>query len=177
MRETSNWTMDQFEAAWQIQPQPPTDEGVVRLLVRRLVDEGRETPQRAALTLDGGLAGDRWALRQPLRPAQQITLMNVSAARLVAGDRLELPGDNVLVDLDLSEANLPPGQHITLGTAVLEISAKPHLGCKKFVRRFGQGAMEWVNQDPGRARRMRGVNCRILEAGEVAVGDRVIVLR
>ena len=45
----------------------------------------------------------------------------------------------------------------------------PHTGCKKFKERFGLDALKWVNDN--RDRRLRGMNCRVVEAGAVAVGD------
>ena len=42
------------------------------------------------------------------------------------------------LDLDLSHANLPTGSRIQIGeSAVIEVTAKPHNGCAKFHRRFG----------------------------------------
>ena len=101
--------------------------------------------------------------------------MNVRVTRLVAGDRqpLDAPGDNFLVNLDLAESALPGGTRLRLGGALLEVSALPHTGCKTFRERFGLEALKWVNAD--RPQRLRGLNCRVLEAGRVAVGDPVSV--
>jgi MOSC domain-containing protein YiiM len=60
-----------------------------------------------------------------------------------------------------------------VGTATLEVTDDPHLGCGKFVRRFGADAMKFVNSPRGRELRLRGVNLRIVEGGEVAVGATV----
>ena len=40
-------------------------------------------------------------------------------------------------------------------------------------QRFGLDALRWVNAN--RTQRPRGLNCRVLEAGSVAVGDPVSV--
>ena len=77
------------------------------------------------------------------------------------------------MDFDLSEANLPVGSRIEIGDAVLEVSDEPHLGCGKFVRRFGVDAMKLVNSPEGRALRLRGVNTRVVKPGRVAKGDTV----
>ncbi|HEV3463636.1 MAG TPA: MOSC domain-containing protein, partial [Actinomycetota bacterium] len=77
------------------------------------------------------------------------------------------------VDLDLSEANLPPGTRLALGSAVIEISDKPHRGCKKFAERFGQEALRFVNSPVGRELRLRGVNAKVVATGTVRVGDAI----
>ena len=79
-------------------------------------------------------------------------------------------------DLDLSDANLPPGTRLALGTAVVEVSAEPHLGCAKFIERYGRDAALFVNSEGGRALNLRGVNARIINHGAVSVGDRVCKL-
>jgi len=99
--------------------------------------------------------------------------MNTSAVELIAGssNRWALAGDQFYVDLDLSAANLPAGTRLELGSALLEVTAKPHTGCKKFVERFGLDAMRFVNSDRGRSLNLRGVNARVLRGGTVRVGD------
>ncbi len=65
----------------------------------------------------------------------QITVMNYRFAELIAGhrDRVQLAGDQLFVDLDLSPSNLPVGTQLSVGDAVIEVTTVPHLGCKKFV--------------------------------------------
>ena len=60
---------------------------------------------------------------EPAEPDTQITLMNSRVATLLAGDirRWAEAGDQLFVDLDLSEANVPPGTRLEIGTAVLEV--------------------------------------------------------
>ena len=101
--------------------------------------------------------------------------MNSRAALLVAQDpgRRMLAGDQLYVDLDISVANLPPGTRLAVGSAVIEVTARPHLGCAKFSARFGPEAWRFVNSRVGRALRLRGLNARILASGTVRPGDRV----
>jgi len=160
----------------------PADDGVVELIVRRPRENEREALTEGTLDLVEGLVSDDWRARGSgstpdgrANPEAQVTLMNVRAAALVAGDpeRRSLAGDQFYVDLDLSVDNLPPGSRIRLGTAVVEISAKPHTGCAKFSARFGADALRFVNSPVGRAMRLRGVNAKVVSAGSVRVGDAV----
>ncbi len=171
-------TYDELERLWQGGPPSPARRGRVRLIVARLGDGAHDTPEAARLDVDEGLVGDRWAAGTRRRVDHQITLMDARVAELVRAEDQprHAPGDNLLVDLDLSEAALPVGTTVQAGTALLEITAAPHLGCRKFAARFGDEAHRWVNDVPLRHRRLRGVNARILESGEVRIGDPVLVL-
>ena len=84
---------------------------------------------------------------------------------------MPLAGDQLYVDLDLSVDNLPAGSLLALGEALLEVSEDPHLGCAKFVQRFGAEAMRFVNSRIGRQLRLRGMNTRIVVPGTVRLGD------
>ena len=101
--------------------------------------------------------------------------MNSRMAALVAVDpaRRSLAGDQLFVDLDLSQENLPPGTRLAIGSAVIEVTARPHTGCDKFVSRFGRDAMRFVNSPIGRALRLRGLNARVVQGGTVRAGDAV----
>jgi hypothetical protein len=158
----------------------PSDHGRVRLIVRRPAVNAREVLPEATLDRDEGLVGDTWRGRpsnltpdRSPHPDLQLTLMSSRVAALVAGgdERRQLAGDQLYVDLDLSEANLPPGTRLALGSAVIEISDKPHRGCQKFADRFGQEALLFVNSAVGRALRLRGVNAKIVVTGTVRLGD------
>ena len=160
----------------------PSDEGELRLIVRRPGVEERETLGEGALHPDSGLVGDNWATRD-YPPSEgdgppvyaQLTLMNSRVAELVAGsvDRWPLAGDQLYVDFDLSKTNLPAGTRVAIGEAVIEISAKPHTGCGKFIRRYGLAAQRWVNSEIGTMNRLRGVNTRVVQPGAIRVGDRI----
>ena len=83
-----------------------------------------------------------------------------------------LAGDQLYVDLDLSHDNLPAGTRLALGDdAVLEVTAKPHAGCRKFLARFGADAVAFVNGEAGSALRLRGLNARVVAGGVVRPGD------
>jgi MOSC domain-containing protein YiiM len=56
---------------------------------------------------------------------------------------------------------------------VIEVTAEPHRGCGKFVRRFGVDAMRFVNSGVGRELNLRGINARIVGGGTVRAGDAI----
>jgi len=152
-------------------PASPTS-GRVALLVRRRADGERETPARAWLTRAEGLAGDDWHRRPPRDPEAQLAVLRRDVAELVAnGQPLALFGDNLLVDLDLAAAHQAPGACFRVGAALVEATAKPHDGCAKFRQRFGADALRFVQAPTTRACNLRGVYWKVVEDGEVAVGD------
>jgi hypothetical protein len=165
----------------------PTEEGTLELIVRRPAENQRELLDAGELDSDVGLVGDMWSTRPSSstpdggpNPQAQLTVMNARAARLVAdGDGLERwaeAGDQLYVDLDISKANVPAGTRLAIGDAVIEVTADPHLGCGKFLKRFGVDAVKVFNSPSGRAARLRGLNARVIEPGIVRRGDRVAKL-
>lgn len=173
---------DELEAGLDHVRCAPREEGVVQLVVARPEPEARAVLAEGRLDLDAGLLGDGWAERGSRStpdgaadPRAQVTLMNARAADLLAGDRSRwaLAGDQFYVDFDIGEENLPAGARIAIGSAVVEVSDKPHTGCKKFAQRFGADALRFVNSPEGRRLRLRGVNARVIEPGVVKVGDPV----
>jgi MOSC domain-containing protein YiiM len=156
----------------------PKDLGRLELIGRRPCPGEREVLEEGRLDPETGLDGDGWSSRGRRRPPNvdaQLTLMSARVAALVARtrDRWPLAGDQLYVDLDLSEANVPAGTRLAVGSALIEITPPPHTGCKKFVQRFGLDAMLFVNSPEGRRLRLRGVNARVVRAGTIAVGDRL----
>jgi MOSC domain-containing protein YiiM len=165
----------QIEAQMNQAEQSPQDQGVLEYIVLRLPDEQRATPQEAEVSPDGGLEGDRWARPNSPNPGSQISVMNSRFLRIIAGDdtRMPLAGDNLLVDLDLSEENLPTGTQLQIGTATFEVTDVPHTGCQKFQRRYGKDALEVVNGDTYKAQRLRGLFIRTIQAGKIQAGDSI----
>ena len=156
----------------------PDDLGRLEFIVRRPAENERELLDEGHLDLEVGLVGDRWARRDDRTPVYMLSQLTVISTRVLAAiepDRERWPqaGDQLFVDLDLSEENLPPGSRLAIGTAVIEISETPHTGCAKFSARFGSDAQRWVNSPIGRFHRMRGLNATIVEPGTVRVGDTV----
>jgi MOSC domain-containing protein YiiM len=153
----------------------PRDAGTLEMVVRRPAEGEREVVAEARIEPGRGLLGDRWADRPTPSPEAEVTLMNARCIAMLAGDRERWgrAGDQLYVDLDLGEDNLPPGARLRIGSVVLEISAKPHRGCAKFAARFGADALRLVSSERGRAARLRGVNARVVTGGTARVGDAV----
>lgn len=158
----------------------PKDGGVLNLIVRRPEVDEREILEEGELHPHEGLAGDSWKTRSSrhtpdgsAHPDMQLNIMNSRVIALVAGDKVrwQLAGDQLFIDLDLSADNLPAGSRLALGSAVIEVSPQPHLGCKKFVSRFGLDAMKFVNSPVGRELHLRGINAKVIQAGLIRVGD------
>jgi hypothetical protein len=175
-------TRDELEAGLDEIRQSPEDGGSVALIVSRPAVDERVLLDEATLDTTIGLVGDTWRERGSsstddgsAHPLAQLTLMNVRAARLIAAgdERRPLAGDQLYVDLDLGPANLPPGTRLALGDAVIEVTDKPHTGCKKFAARFGQQAVRFVNSPAGRELNLRGINTKVIVGGTVRIGDAV----
>jgi MOSC domain-containing protein YiiM len=170
-------TTDELEAGLDEILRSPADQGTVQLIVRRPAEGERELLEEAELDLEQGLAGDRWRTSGgSANKDTQLTLMNARVVDLVsAGDRQRwaLAGDQLYVDFDISEANLPAGTRLALGAAVIEVTAEPHTGCLKFSSRFGNAAHRFVNTKPHRHLHLRGINARVVEPGTIRRGDAI----
>jgi hypothetical protein len=182
----SHRTTAELEAALVEVRQAPADDGTVDLIVGRPATGEREVLDEGLLDLAEGLVGDNWRERGSrhtpdgaAEPDRQLNVINARLSRLVAVDpeRRALAGDQLHLDLDLSIANLPPGTRLALGSAVIEVTEPPHLGCAKFVERFGREAMRFVNSPLGRELRLRGMNAKVVVAGTVRPGDTVTKVR
>jgi len=181
MADVAHRTTDELVAALDDLRGSPTAKGVVELIVRRPAVGEREVLDAAELSVEHGLVGDSWKARGSrhsddgsAEPDRQLTLMNARAIALFAGDdraRWAEAGDQLYVDLNLSNDNLPAGTRLQVGTAVIEVTDKPHTGCAKFVERFGTDAARFVNSTDGSALNLRGINARVVTAGTVRAGD------
>jgi MOSC domain-containing protein YiiM len=169
-------TRDELEAGLPEITRSPLEEGVLVQIVRRPRVGVRELLASGELTREEGLSGDTWRTRgRSPQPDVQLTLMNSRVIALISPDasRRPLAGDQLFVDFDLSLANVPAGSRLSIGTAIVEISAEPHTGCSKFLSRFGLDSVKFVNSPTGRALRLRGANARVVQPGAIHIGDAV----
>ena len=103
--------------------------------------------------------------------------MEIAVAELIAnGQPVTVFGDNLFMNLDLSRQNLPTGSRLRVGEALLEVTPKPHNGCRKFAARFGDEALRFVSKLELRHRNLRGIYMRVLEGGRIESGASVEVL-
>jgi hypothetical protein len=178
-------TRAELEAGVEEIRRAPKDNGVLQMIVRRPTVDQREELEVGELNLRDGLTGDTWKMRGSSRmpgglphPDMQLNIIGVRAIGLIAQDRSRwaLAGDQLFVDLDLTEENLPAWTRLQIGTAVIEVTDQPHTGCAKFVSRFGVEAMKFVNSPLGRSLNLRGINARVVQPGTIRVGDLVTKL-
>ena len=180
MESIRHLSMAELEAGLDDIRRAPKDEGRLEMIVRRPAVDQREVLQEGQLDLADGLLGDTWKSRGSSRtadgsahPEMQLNLMNARVVALLAQDkqRWQLAGDQLFVEMDLSEENLPPGSQLAIGEAVIEVTAQPHTGCQKFVSRFGLDAMKFVNSPLGKQLHLRGINAKVVQPGVIRAGD------
>jgi hypothetical protein len=182
MTEVKHLSMTELEAGLDTIRQSPKNEGILKLIVRRPKENEREVLEEAKLDLKEGLVGDTWNIRGSSHtedgsshPEMQLNIMNARAIELIAQekDRWQLAGDQLFIDIDLSDENLPAGTQLTIGTAIIEVTPIPHNGCMKFRARFGLDAVKFVNSKVGKQLHLRGVNAKVVQPGVIHVGDMV----
>lgn len=160
----------------------PRDDGRLQSIFVRPATNERCELQTAVITPERGIDGDRWVndsfyhKKGESDPRCQVSLMNARFLRQIAGDDESqcLAGDNLIVDLDLSEDNLPAGTQLAIGRdVVVEITDLAHTGCGKFQNRYGKEAREFANNKRGTELHLRGRYARIITGGTIKVGDTV----
>jgi hypothetical protein len=180
MTDVEHLTVEALEAGLPQVALSPKDQGELKLIVRRPANGQREILQKGELDLIVGLIGDNWKTRGnrhmpdgSANPNSQITIMNSRVIALLAREeqRWPLAGDQLYVDFDLSASNIPPGTQLAIGSAVLEVTAQPHAGCKKFADRFGVECVEFINSPEQKELQLRGINSKVVQPGTIRVGD------
>jgi len=168
-----------LEASLEHIRQAPADAGTVEMIVRRPASGLREIVETGELDTIVGLVGDSWGARERVDPDAQLNIMNSRMAMLLAPDEagIALAGDQLYLDIDLSDANLPAGSQLRIGdTAVIEVTPKPHTGCAKFASRFGADTTRFVNTGEGKRLHLRGVCAKVITNGTIHRGDAVTKL-
>jgi hypothetical protein len=163
---------------------PKTNAPIATLCLRPGYGE-RHFPDRVRMTRDQGIPGERWSTAPWLRladgspdPRIQVSILPTRVMDLVWRDRLATPhpGDPIVADLDMTEANLPVGTLLQAGTAVLRVSDAFNDACVKWKVRYGTAAKDWIVAPGHPALRLRGVLCSVVTDGEVALADRIKVI-
>lgn len=164
----------------------PKNASPLEMIVVRPAHGERRTIESVCLSLAGGVEGDSWAAGcwmttedgKP-HPDVQVAIMATRAIRAVAGEpeNWAKSGNNLFVDFDLSQENMPAGTRLTIGSAELVVTETRMTGCKNFIEWYGRDACVFVNTGDGKALNMRGVYARVVKDGVVRVGDRVEKVR
>lgn len=158
----------------------PADLGRLEAIAVRTAPDKHALVDAGELSCELGLKGDHWSTTTRYRLAdgtpdrrRQLTLINVRLLRHLAADdeQMALAGDQLIVDLDLRPSNVPSGQRMRIGAAIIEITEIPHNGCQKFRARYGNAALRLVNSPRGKALRLRGIYAQVVQPGPVFRGD------
>ena len=175
MSELKHTPMETLTAGLDEVRRSPATTGVLELIVRRPRTDVREVVESAELDEAEGLVGDGWKTRGAAEIERQLTLANARLMALVAGDKQNWPpaGDQLYVDFDLSQDNAPPGTRLAIGDAVIEVTATPHTGCKKYASRYGLDALEFISTPVGKGLRLRGMYAKVIRSGTIRAGDAV----
>ena len=178
-------TLQELESAIDHIQSSPTDKGRLEMISARPSVGERTLLEFGELHQQSGLVGDNWEERGSRStddgesdPEEQITIINTRLIDTLARSRSrwQLAGDQLFIDIDLSHDNLPPGTQIRIGSAIIELTAKPHTGCAKFASRFGHDALRFVSGPEAMQQRRRGANAKVVQSGTIRVGDTVTKL-
>lgn len=173
-------SLAQLEARKPWVLEAPKDEAPILALCVRPAEGERRFVERIGFDPERGVIGDRWHWKTWMHlpdgspdPRIQVCILGTRVLQLVRreGTAMIHPGDTVIADMDFSEANLPAGQRLQVGTAVLEVSDVFNTGCAKWHERYGAATLRWINLPRNRPLRLRGILARVVEAGEATLDD------
>ena len=182
--------LDQFKSLIELEQTIPTilksprDMGTVELIVCRPHSNHREILATAHLDAEQGLVGDNWKANENKfsyyinYQDAQIALINARVMQAITNDKQQWPmaGDQFYVDFDLSTGNTPPGTQLSIGSAIIEITAEPHLPCGKFAKRFGRDAAMFVKSDELKQLNLRGLYAKVIVPGNVDLNSHIKII-
>lgn len=175
-------TLAECEAALEHINAAPRDGAVIEQLCFRTGYAERSFPEQLDLSAEHGIIGERWAYDAWLKlpdgrpdPRIQVSIFSQRVVDLCWRNRLETPhpGDPIVVDMNLSVENMPVGQQLRAGSAIVEVSDVFNTACVKWQQRYGGASLRWINLAENKPYRLRGILCKIVRDGRVQLGDRL----
>ena len=144
--------------------------GVVRWIGLR---PARRAPmaavERVQLDMIAGVVGDRWQGRPGSAGTRQVTLITAEALQAIAAflGRAEVPAELMRRNIVVSGINLLAlrERRVAVGSAILEVTGECH-PCSRMEEILGTGGYNAV-------RGQGGVTARVVQAGEIQVGDAI----
>ncbi|WP_422053719.1 hypothetical protein [Shimia sp.] len=158
----------------------PKDGAAISHLCLRPERNARRFVDEIPLTKAQGIPGERWMTQPWLRtedgaphPGIQVCIIPKRVMDLVWSPDGEVlhPGDTFAADIDTSEANLPSGQLLAVGSAVLRVSDVFNDACVKWKARYGGDAYDWIRTPEHCTLRLRGILCSVERDGVIRSGD------
>ena len=143
MSEETLATMAECDAALDHVLAAPK-EASIEVLCRRPDFGERDFRDTLELRVATGIENERWTKHPWLKledgspdPRIQVSILQRRVLDLCWRNRdsVVYPGDTMITDMDLGEANLPVGTRLQAGTAVLEVSDKFNDACAKWKKR------------------------------------------
>ena len=173
-------TMAELMAALPHVLAAPKDAAPVLQLCFRPAFNQRSFPDHLTLTRTEGIPDERFTSAPWLKlpdgsgdPRIQVSILPQRVMDLVWRDRAGTPhpGDTIIADLDTTEANLPAGTLLQVGTTILRVSDVFNDGCVKWKARYGADAKAWITAPGHPELRLRGILCSVESDGEIRLGD------
>ncbi|MEM7242835.1 MAG: hypothetical protein AAF429_11680 [Pseudomonadota bacterium] len=172
-----------LNAALPLILQAPKDDAEIQQLCYRPDYGERAFVDQLSVTRAGGVENCRWSKAPWLKlpdgsgdPQIQVSILPKRILDLVWRPEEEggvHPGDTFIVDMDMTEENLPAGTLLQAGGAVLRVSEKWNDACVKWKTRYGADALDWVRQENHVRLRLRGILCSVHQDGVISKGDRL----
>lgn len=158
----------------------PKDNAPILTLCVRPEEGKREFVRTIEFDPQKGIIGDRWLHKTWMYlsdgspdPRIQVCILGSRVLQLIRteGSSMIYPGDNIIADMDFSEENLPVGQELQIGSAILEVSDVFNTACSKWNERHGNDSLKWINLPENKPKRFRGVLAKITHAGTATLND------
>ncbi len=173
-------TAELFNALPGFLAAPKDNAPVLQLCLRP--DYGERTfPTEIQLTRQNGIPGERWSRAPWLKtpdgspdPRIQVSILGKRIMDAVWRDRtVPHPGDTMIADMDFSHENMPVGQLLQAGTAIIRVSDVFNDACVKWKVRYGEDAKNFITIPEHVKYRLRGILCEVVEDGTVTLSDRL----